>query len=148
MRERSKKRILLICLAWFAVALIAAAIFFLSNQQADESAALSRLFEIRISRFLTVKVSDFVVRKFAHATEYFALACTLFAALYITVEKKRPLMAFILCVAYSVSDEIHQYFVPGRACKLFDVGVDSLGAVLGILLCMAILFIRYRKKSE
>ena len=29
---------------------------------------------------------------------------------------------------YAVTDEIHQYFVPGRACRLLDVTVDTCGA--------------------
>lgn len=38
------------------------------------------------------------------------------------------------CILYAVTDEIHQYFVPGRSCRLFDVGVDSLGILFGALL--------------
>lgn len=37
---------------------------------------------------------------------------------------------------YATSDEIHQYFVPGRACMVEDVFIDTLGIVLGILLIM------------
>ncbi len=44
-----------------------------------------------------------------------------------------PMPSLLAAVLYSVSDEIHQYFVPGRACRIFDVGVDSLGALTGIL---------------
>lgn len=37
---------------------------------------------------------------------------------------------------YATSDEIHQYFVPGRACMVEDVFIDTLGVILGILLIM------------
>ncbi|MFQ8632799.1 MAG: VanZ family protein, partial [Intestinibacter bartlettii] len=35
-------------------------------------------------------------------------------------------------VLYAISDEIHQYFVPGRACQFRDVMIDSCGALFGI----------------
>lgn len=38
------------------------------------------------------------------------------------------------CILYAVTDEIHQYFVPGRSCRLFDVGVDSMGILFGAAL--------------
>jgi VanZ family protein len=31
---------------------------------------------------------------------------------------------------YGVSDELHQYFVPGRSCDVFDWVADSVGAGL------------------
>ena len=40
----------------------------------------------------------------------------------------------LFCILYAVTDEIHQYFVPGRSCRLFDVGVDSLGILFGAAL--------------
>jgi len=148
MGTKTKKQKVIICLSWLIVGLIAAAVFYLSNQRADESAALSQLFEIRIGRLLHIQISDFIVRKFAHATEFFVLACAVFAALYATLEKKKPAITLLVCFLYSVSDEIHQYFIPGRACRLFDVGVDSAGAALGILICMIFLFIKNHKKTK
>ena len=148
MKKRSKKQTVCILVSWFVVAMILAAVIYLSNQPSEESAALSRFFEIRISRFLSIKVSDFTVRKIAHATEYFIMACAVFNALYVTFEKKKTAAAFLICFLYAVSDEIHQYFVPGRACRLFDVGVDSAGAALGILMCMLIIFLKNRKKID
>jgi len=39
-----------------------------------------------------------------------------------------------LCFAYAVSDEFHQYFVPGRGPRWGDVMLDSFGAALGIII--------------
>ncbi len=44
------------------------------------------------------------------------------------------LMAFILTTLYGVSDEIHQYYVPGRSSRLADVFFDASGAWAMILL--------------
>lgn len=47
---------------------------------------------------------------------------------------KMFLITIVICFLYAVSDEIHQYFVPGRACRLFDVLIDISGSVFFCLL--------------
>ena len=76
------------------------------------------------------------VRKLAHFSAY-----TLGGILsYITVsqynitKKRKIIIALIICVAYSITDEIHQSFIPGRSCELRDVIIDSSGALFGIAL--------------
>lgn len=69
---------------------------------------------------------DFPLRKLAHAAEYAVLGALLARAV-------GDLPALWLGIAYAVSDELHQSFVPGRAASLFDVGVDSAGLLVGIL---------------
>ena len=71
--------------------------------------------------------ADFVLRKIAHATEYAILGALLARAL-------PELAAFCVGVAYAVSDEVHQHFVPGRHAALLDVAIDATGVLLGILL--------------
>ncbi|AKU90835.1 hypothetical protein AKJ08_1222 [Vulgatibacter incomptus] len=38
-----------------------------------------------------------------------------------------------LGAAFGVSDEIHQYFVPGRDSSIFDVAADTLGTAFGAM---------------
>ena len=45
-----------------------------------------------------------------------------------------------IAVLYSVTDEIHQMFVPGRACMFTDILIDSAGALTGVLLFAAVWF--------
>lgn len=40
-------------------------------------------------------------------------------------------------IAYAVSDEIHQMFVPGRSAELADLVADSAGVILGTAACWA-----------
>ena len=40
------------------------------------------------------------------------------------------LLGVIIAIAYGVSDEIHQYFIPGRHCSWHDVVADTAGALL------------------
>ncbi len=71
---------------------------------------------------------DLVLRKLAHAAEYAVLGALLLRA------TGRIGVALALGVAYAVSDEIHQTFVPGRAGKPLDVAIDTVGVVCGIAL--------------
>jgi VanZ family protein len=48
-----------------------------------------------------------------------------------------PLLAICcigFCGLYGVSDEIHQYYVPGRTSSVTDVAADLIGALLSVLL--------------
>jgi len=71
-------------------------------------------------------VWDTVLRKLAHAAEYAILAVLLTRAL-------SPAAAWLGAVAFAVSDEFHQAFVPGRAARPLDVAIDATGALVGLL---------------
>lgn len=81
----------------------------------------------------------YYVRKAAHMTEYFLLAVAISFPLY--VYRVRGiwliLLAGIVCVGFAGFDEYHQSFVAGRGPSLKDVGIDSAGALIGILLVQA-----------
>jgi VanZ family protein len=71
---------------------------------------------------------DVLLRKLAHAAEFAILGALLVRAL------RRPGWAVALGIAYAVSDELHQSFVPGRQGSALDVALDSVGVVLGAVL--------------
>ena len=71
---------------------------------------------------------DVMLRKAAHMTEYAILGALLLRAL------GRELPAFLVGVAYAVTDEIHQHFVEGRHASAVDVALDSVGVAVGIYL--------------
>jgi VanZ family protein len=71
---------------------------------------------------------DTLLRKAAHMTEYAILGALLLRAL------GRELPAFLVGVAYAVTDEIHQHFVEGRHASAIDVALDSVGVAIGIYL--------------
>ena len=62
--------------------------------------------------------------------------------------RKPALPAFIIGFFYAVSDEIHQYFVPGRAMQARDVLIDTAGVFLGICIVHGINRIRYREQTN
>jgi VanZ family protein len=42
------------------------------------------------------------------------------------------ILAWLLTLLYAASDEFHQFFVPGRNASPVDVGIDALGAAIGL----------------
>lgn len=48
-------------------------------------------------------------------------------------KQKNALLPMIFTVAYAVSDELHQTFVPGRTSAFYDIGYDTLGATIAML---------------
>jgi len=76
---------------------------------------------------------DLLLRKIAHAAEYAILGALLARAL------GRPWAAFVVGVAYAISDEVHQSFVPGRAGAPLDVAIDTVGVAAGVLLWTRVL---------
>lgn len=73
---------------------------------------------------------DTILRKLAHLAEYAILGALLDRAL------RRPqlFVAVALAGLYAVTDEVHQLFVEGRHGSPLDVAIDTLGALLGVLL--------------
>ena len=80
---------------------------------------------------------QFMIRKTTHVIEYGILG--FLAAQTIRGNKSQDafriaLWAWLFCVAFAALDEFHQSFVPSRESSLRDVGLDVLGASLGIAL--------------
>ncbi|HUQ02825.1 MAG TPA: VanZ family protein [Kofleriaceae bacterium] len=70
--------------------------------------------------------------KIVHAAVYGLLAQ--FYALTAERSSRRvTLYAILGAVAYGVTDELHQSFVPGRDASVFDLVADAVGATLGAL---------------
>lgn len=81
---------------------------------------------------------SYPVRKFGHLTEYAVLGFFAYGTFYSYGFKRKKcfLLAFSVAILYACSDEIHQYFIPGRDGKALDVCIDSIGSLIGILLFM------------
>ena len=69
-----------------------------------------------------------------HLASYAVLAALLWWAIepmHLTPQQ-RFWVALVGAVAYGLTDEWHQSFVPGRDASILDVGVDGVGAVGGL----------------
>lgn len=140
-------------------------IFALSADTADESNAksdpVSQIFETSLfenfgsdNSFINYIMENAVVivRKAAHFFEY-ALLGSLLAATCLSFHKSNG-FTFIISVIcgtlYAVSDEIHQYFVPGRSCQISDMLLDSSGVLFGtaIVILSVNVYFHIRKKKN
>jgi VanZ family protein len=122
-------------LAW------AGLIFYLSTGTFGTQFSASLL--AKILAFLHVSVSPMafhtlhtLVRKLAHFTEYAIFSVLLYLNFLPYLRSpwrtRAAIWAISIAAAYSLTDEFHQLFVPGRTASLRDSGLDSLGAVFGI----------------
>jgi VanZ family protein len=100
-----------------------------------------------IVRWLNANISEHalysivvLVRKAAHLCEYAILAVLIWRLVRVT--KPHPARSWkwsdggwtlFTIVLYAASDELHQRFVPSRGPSVFDVLIDTLGAVLALL---------------
>ncbi|MEI6578324.1 MAG: VanZ family protein [Eubacteriales bacterium] len=144
----NKTHFFICVLLWVLVSACMIVIYLLSSQIADESAKLSNEFLAKIMELFNITMEPYTIRKIAHGLEYFGLAILIFNASYQTWQKSKPYFSFIFTLLFAISDEIHQIFVPGRACRFFDVCVDSIGAIAGILLCLSAVYIINKLKRR
>jgi VanZ family protein len=82
----------------------------------------------------TISLTHGLIRKVAHFFNY----AVLFWLLIRGPMAGRPYAALAICVAYAMLDEGHQIFVPGRTASLYDVALDSSGALFSRFLNAAV----------
>jgi len=84
---------------------------------------------------------DFAAKSLAHVVEYGVLTVLLFRALKGDgVDKFRAgVGAIIIAIVYAVTDEVHQYFVPGRDSRFHDVFFDTIGAIVAVFIIWKLL---------
>lgn len=73
-----------------------------------------------------------------HGAAYFVFGVTLLIAAHPSDRlRKEPFLSYaaILAIgmAYGLSDEVHQFFVPNRSCTLADFLADSIGVAAALL---------------
>jgi VanZ family protein len=98
-------------------------------------------------RFVEQDSIDFIVRKSGHMAAFGILALLLWGALSYSRVRRAVLFSLVLTVAYAASDEFHQSFTAGRHPSPIDVGIDSTGAVIALLVLVAWLHMRARPAS-
>lgn len=80
---------------------------------------------------------NLIVRKSAHFIEYFILSFLISNALLEDFSfYDAIILSLLITFLYAVFDELHQFFVPGRACKFTDVIIDTSGGSLYLIIKM------------
>ena len=121
---------ILLVILWMIV------IFCFSNQKATDSTKLSNGFikntickvdksdcDKTINKFFKP------VRKSAHFCVYLILGLLVMNCF--NFNKKYIIYSVIICLLYSITDEVHQIFVSGRSGEVLDVFIDTFGSFIG-----------------
>src|SRR5574344_1718614 len=125
-----KKKVILVII-WMIV------IFMFSNQSANVSTGQSNVIvNALMNLFGNIPNLSFIVRKCAHFTEYLILGLLVYNMIRCTEFKLKDmlLISILICSMYATSDEIHQLFIDGRSCQVFDVLIDTMGSLSGIII--------------
>ena len=137
-------------------------IFCFSHQQGNESEQTSKGVVITILNMITknleienkqeiIFIADAIIRKLAHYTIYI-LGGLLIAGFVKTLPVKTKqviLYSILVGAAYASSDELHQFFVPGRSAKATDVLIDTIGIATGVFVYVLIsqMICNYKQKK-
>ena len=135
--SKSRAALCLTTLAW------AVLVFYLSTEKfgSDFSQRLVgqalTLLHINVSP-RAVHILDTLLRKFAHLTEYGILALFVYGSFAQEQPFRWKLRQAVGCIGivglYSLTDEFHQRFVPGRHASLLDCGIDVAGAAIALII--------------
>ncbi len=162
-KAKLKKTVFLIFLI-LSVA-VATLIFYFSHQNSDNSVDTSKGFTTAVIGAVMDIFTDLTemqktevvenvhngVRVFAHFFAFLVLSFFVSGTFLSSNIKKniayKQFLSVITSFLYAVSDEIHQYFIPGRAFQFFDIVVDFLGVLLGWLIMKTVYGIFIKKRN-
>ena len=136
---------------WILVIFWMSLIFYFSNQNSVVSSKQSKGFLYNtigtiidivnpdmdeIDKDILINKLNPIVRKLAHTFVFFILGVLVFLLVneYSFINKKTIILSLIICLIYSISDEIHQLFISGRSCEIRDIIIDTIGFSSSIVL--------------
>jgi VanZ family protein len=130
--------------AWMIMSLAWAAMIFELSRAPYSSAASARLISEALAWLRLSMLSNncglvnVLLRKSAHLTEYAGFAVLLYNSVKPAGgpawSPKAAWWALVMAGSYSLTDEWHQSFVPGRHALLSDCVLDAGGALVGLWL--------------
>ena len=138
-------------------------IFRFSNQNGEKSSGISRKITTAVTKNVK-KIQELdknkqeevlgtiekVIRKLAHFSIYMVVGILMMLLMNTYEIKKldRIAISLITGIIYASSDEIHQFFIPGRSAMITDVMIDTLGVSVGILLIIFVLKLKEGSNSR
>lgn len=135
-------------------------IFAFSAQKGTESSNTSGSFTMFVINILTggnanlkettIKMLEAIIRKMAHYSIYTVGGVLIMNYAYSTNQniKNKTIYSILFGGGYACTDELHQFFVEGRSARLFDVGIDTLGVITGVLIYIAIKKVTKKKINK
>lgn len=143
-------------LRWLPALLLAIAIFCFSATPGEDVAQSYHSVEATLQIITpTAAPADPIVAsvppaidwlKAGHAIGYFGLGLTVLFGLSAR-SRWSPSIALILCFLYSITDEFHQIFTPGRSASPRDILLDTTAALVGVAVMLGIMVSRSRTRN-
>ena len=123
-------------------------IFMFSQQKGSESSGLSSQIVLWIQTYLHIPITEFIVRKAAHMSEYALLTLTFIYGFYKNQYPIQKIMIYSLIgtFLYACSDEMHQLFIGGRAGQFTDVLIDTCGGCFAIMFYYVLTKLKYKQR--
>lgn len=125
----NKRLKLLLLILWMVF------IFIMSSFDGIESSNQSNFIVNIIANIFNIKnieLLSIIIRKLAHFTEYFILG--ILAYNYLIEYNQKIYLTVIICIIYAITDELHQIITPDRVFSIYDILIDSSGAIIGAYL--------------
>lgn len=144
-------------LRWTAVLLWMVLIFSFSAQNSQKSGntsySVTSTIKVVLEKIapdiaekIDVQKFDETVRTFAHFTIFFLLG--LIVTWAVSLDRSGRILgvyAILICAAYSLFDEVHQHFVPGRAFQIVDLATDISGSAIAVWIFIKLSHIFFKK---
>ena len=146
------------CARWISVVMIVLTLLLIYNFSSEDGAVSSArsaqvarcVARIVVPGYAQMSVRERVqaeealhtpIRKAAHMAEFAFAGCWLcvFARTLGIRGLRGAMWAFVGSLIFAALDETHQLFVGGRGPSIRDVGIDCLGAMVGIAVAAALL---------
>lgn len=142
------KAIILIILTLCVVAFIFMHSLTPATLSAEESGAVTDW----LSKLLPFQLTDHIVRKLAHFTEYSVLGFVTSFTVYSFFKKPTGgiFIKLFFTLFIAVIDETIQLNISGRSGQVTDVLLDFSGAVTGIIIStlLILIYLLYKKRKE
>ena len=135
---------LILVISWMII------VFYFSSQEGEKSGDTSRRVTETIIQAISnknleeneklIENTDKVIRKLAHYTIYTigGLLIINYADTTEKSKKEKVLGSIMFGTVFAVTDEMHQFFVSERSARIFDVGIDALGVITGVIIYLII----------
>ncbi len=145
-----------IIISWLLVLLTMIIIFNFSSETAIESTETSKGVVVQVLEIFmekdeitppVIKKYQLPIRKIAHFGIYMLLGFCMINAFEKSFKIKlwqNSVFATIASSIYAFTDEFHQNFAEGRGPQITDVLIDSGGALMGVILFIALILL-YQK---
>lgn len=131
-------------------------VFLFSEQNGEESSKISNettkaiiQFTNKTSESLVEKINPYI-RKLAHFTLYLigGLLIANYTRTFDIKTNKKIIYSIVFGAIYASTDELHQLFIAERSASIFDVAIDTLGIMTGVIILFTFLKLRSKLKLK